>query len=90
MSLNLASGWRTADGVLGGLPLFHVNALLVTGIAPTYVGARVVWPGPLGYRSQDLYARFWKIVNHYGITVMSAVPTVYGALARVPVDADIS
>jgi fatty-acyl-CoA synthase len=86
----LASGWRAGDGVLGGLPLFHVNALLVTGIAPTYVGARVVWPGPLGYRNQDLYARFWTIVERYRITGMSAVPTVYGALAQVPVDADIS
>jgi fatty-acyl-CoA synthase len=86
----LASGWRAGDGVLGGLPLFHVNALLVTGIAPTFVGARVVWPGPLGYRDQNLYARFWKIVERYRITAMSAVPTVYGALTRVPVDADIS
>jgi fatty-acyl-CoA synthase len=86
----VASGWRAGDGLLGGLPLFHVNALLVTGIAPTFVGARAVWPGPLGYRSQDLYARFWQIVEHYRITSMSAVPTVYGALTRVPVDADIS
>ena len=86
----LASGWAAGDGVLGGLPLFHVNALLVTGIAPTFAGARVVWPGPLGYRNPDLYARFWKIVEHYQITAMSAVPTVYGALSRVPVDADIS
>ena len=86
----LASGWRAGDGVLAGLPLFHVNALLVTGIAPAYVGARVVWPGPLGYRNQALYGRFWQIVEHYRITAMSAVPTVYGALARVPVDADIS
>jgi fatty-acyl-CoA synthase len=86
----LAAGWAAGDGVLGGLPLFHVNALLVTGIAPTFAGARVIWPGPLGYRNPDLYARFWKIVEHYRITAMSAVPTVYGALAQVPVDADIS
>jgi fatty-acyl-CoA synthase len=86
----VATAWRAGDAVLGGLPLFHVNALLVTGIAPTFAGARVVWPGPLGYRSQDLYARFWRIVENYRITSMSAVPTVYGALTRVPVDADIS
>ena len=36
-------------------------------------------PGPLGYRDPDLYARFWKIVEHYRIAAMSAVPTVYGA-----------
>ncbi|HVN11103.1 MAG TPA: acyl-CoA synthetase [Kineosporiaceae bacterium] len=85
-----ASGWGLDDVVLGGLPLFHVNALLVTGIAPAFVGARVVWPGPLGYRNPDLYTRFWKIIEHHGVTAMSAVPTVYGALSKVPIDADIS
>jgi fatty-acyl-CoA synthase len=76
--------------MLGGLPLFHVNALIVTGIAPLFSGARVVWPGPAGYRDKALYARFWTIVEHYRIVAMSAVPTVYGTLAQVPVDADIS
>jgi fatty-acyl-CoA synthase len=78
------------EGVLAGLPLFHVNALVVTGIAPMFSGARVVWPGPAGYRDPALYARFWTIVEHYQITAMSAVPTVYATLAQVPVDADIS
>ena len=78
------------EGMLGGLPLFHVNALIVTGIAPMFSGARVVWPGPAGYRDTALYARFWTIIEHYRIAAMSAVPTVYGTLAQVPVDADIS
>ena len=78
------------EGVLAGLPLFHVNALVVTGIAPMFSGTRVVWPGPSGYRNPALYARFWKIIEHYQITAMSAVPTVYATLAQVPVDADIS
>ena len=84
------SGLAPGEGVLGGLPLFHVNALIVTGIAPMFSGARVVWPGPAGYRDPALYARFWKIVEHYRIAAMSAVPTVYSALTQVPVDADIS
>jgi fatty-acyl-CoA synthase len=84
------TGLAAGEGMLGGLPLFHVNALIVTGIAPMFSGARVVWPGPAGYRDKALYARFWTIVEHYRITAMSAVPTVYGALAHVPVDADIS
>jgi fatty-acyl-CoA synthase len=84
------SGLAPGDGVLAGLPLFHVNALIVTGIAPLFSGARVVWPGPAGYRDPALYARFWKIVERYRIAAMSAVPTVYGALTQVPVDADIS
>ncbi len=86
----LCSGLAPGETMLGGLPLFHVNALIVTGIAPMFGGARVVWPGPAGYRDKALYARFWKIIEHYRIAAMSAVPTVYGTLAQVPVDADIS
>jgi fatty-acyl-CoA synthase len=85
-----ATGLAPGEAALGGLPLFHVNALLVTGIAPMFSGARVVWPGPAGYRDPALYAHFWKIVQHYRIAAMSAVPTVYARLAEVPVDADIS
>ena len=51
------------EAALGGLPLFHVNALIVTGIAPMFAGLRVVWPGPAGYRDRALYAEFWKIVR---------------------------
>ena len=85
----VCSGLAAGEGMLGGLPLFHVNALIVTGIAPMFSGARVVWPGPAGYRDKGLYARFWTIVEHYQIAAMSAVPTVYATLAQVPVDADI-
>ena len=84
------SGLAPGEAMLGGLPLFHVNALIVTGIAPMFSGARVVWPGPAGYRDKALYTRFWQIIEHYQIAAMSAVPTVYGTLAQVPVDADIS
>ena len=86
----VCSGLAPGEGVLGGLPLFHVNALIVTGIAPMFNGTRVVWPGPAGYRDKALYTRFWQIIEHYQIAAMSAVPTVYGTLAQVPVDADIS
>ena len=86
----LCSGLAAGEAMLGGLPLFHVNALIVTGIAPMFSGARVVWPGPAGYRGNALYTRFWTIVEHYQIAAMSAVPTVYGTLAQIPVDADIS
>jgi len=79
------------DSVLfAGLPLFHVNALVVTLLAPLLRGQQAVWAGPLGYRDTALYANFWKVVQHYGISAMSAVPTVYAVLAQCPVDADIS
>jgi fatty-acyl-CoA synthase len=76
--------------VFAGLPLFHVNALVVTLLAPLLRGQQAVWAGPLGYRDPALYANFWKILQHFGINAMSAVPTVYSVLAQCPVDADIS
>lgn len=76
--------------VLAGLPLFHVNAFIVTVLAPLLRGQRAVWLGPLGYREPGLFGVFWKIVEHYGVATMSAVPTVYSALSGCQVDADIS
>ncbi|MEJ2852453.1 MULTISPECIES: acyl-CoA synthetase [unclassified Saccharothrix] len=78
------------SAVFAGLPLFHVNALVVTLLAPLFKGQRAVWAGPLGYREPALYGQFWQIVAHYRITAMSAVPTVYAVLAQCPVDADIT
>ncbi|GAB3053262.1 acyl-CoA synthetase [Intrasporangium mesophilum] len=76
--------------VFAALPLFHVNALLVTVLGPLFRGLHVVWAGPQGYRDQALFSHFWKVVERYGVTTMSAVPTVYAVLAGCPVDADIS
>ena len=78
------------SAVFAALPLFHVNALVVTLLAPLFKGQQVVWAGPLGYREPALFGEFWKIVEHYRIAAMSAVPTVYAVLAQQPVDADIS
>jgi fatty-acyl-CoA synthase len=86
----LAPPVREGRVVFAGLPLFHVNALHVTLLAPLFRGLRGVWAGPLGYRDQGLYPRFWRLVERYGVTTMSGVPTVYSVLASCPVDADIS
>jgi fatty-acyl-CoA synthase len=75
---------------LAGLPLFHVNAVHVTGLAPFLHGRPVVNLGPRGYRDRTLMADFWRIVEHYRVTGFSAVPTVYATLPPVPDDVDIS
>jgi fatty-acyl-CoA synthase len=76
--------------VFAALPLFHVNALVVTLLTPLFRGQTSVWAGPLGYRDLELYGVFWQVVAHHRISTMSAVPTVYAVLAQCPVDADIS
>ena len=85
-----AIGVLDAESVaFGALPLFHVNALVVTLLAPLFKGQRGVWAGPLGYRDATLFANFWKVVERYRISFMSGVPTIYAVLADRRVDADI-
>jgi fatty-acyl-CoA synthase len=92
MAWSLAANRTPGDDLstLAGLPLFHVNAVLVTGLMPLFLGQHVVWTGPLGYRDPALFAAFWRIVERYRVENFSAVPTVYAVLAKIPVNADIS
>lgn len=77
--------------VLCGLPLFHSNAILVTGLLVFMSGGNVVLSTPQGYRGDGVFPNFWKIVDHYKIVTFSGVPTVYSALLDVPRDGlDIS
>ena len=57
------AGFTPESTVFAALPLFHVNALVVTLLMPLFKGQQVVWAGPLGYRDPALYARFWKMVR---------------------------
>ncbi len=68
-----------------GLPLFHVNGQLVTGLAPWSKGAHVVIATPQGYRGEGVIANFWTLVEHFRITMFSGVPTVYSALLQTPI-----
>ncbi|CAD6537548.1 2-succinylbenzoate--CoA ligase [Paraburkholderia kirstenboschensis] len=74
-----------------GLPLFHVNAVTVTGLLAFSRGAHVVLGTPQGYRGEGVVNRFWEIVEHYRINFFSGVPTLYGSLLDIPVgEHDIS
>jgi len=74
-----------------GLPLYHVNAVVVTGMIPWMYGATVLLATPMGYRDKTLFPNFWKIVEHYKVTFFSGVPTVYAGLLHVPIgDSDVS
>ncbi|MDB5982615.1 MAG: AMP-binding protein [Pseudomonas sp.] len=65
-----------------GLPLFHVNGQLVTGLMPWTQGDHVILGTPQGYRGEGVIARFWEMVEHFGINFFSGVPTVYAALLQ--------
>ncbi|WP_310235178.1 acyl-CoA synthetase [Rhizobium miluonense] len=81
----LVDAFDVGKAIFCGLPLFHVNGQLVTGLAPWSGGAHVVLGTPQGYRGEGVIQNFWKIAEHYRISAFSGVPTVYSALLRVPV-----
>ena len=69
-----------------GLPLFHVNAAMVTGLVPFSYGAHVILGTPQGYRGNNVIKRFWEIVERHRVNFFSGVPTLYSALLDIPID----
>lgn len=82
--MGLNADYDGEDVLLCGLPLFHVNGVMVTGLAPFMRGAQVLLAGPQGYRNPTLIQDFWKLVERYRVTSFSGVPTIYAALLQVP------
>jgi fatty-acyl-CoA synthase len=82
---------QSPGAALCGLPLFHVNAQLVTGLQAWMRGDHVVLATPEGYRGRNVIAKFWEIVAHYRVTTFSGVPTIFSALMNAPIaGADVS
>ena len=83
-------GWVTEsfyepDNVLlSGLPLFHVNGALVTGLAAFHCGFEVVMLTPGGYRTPGVVDHLWTFVRRFSATAFSAVPTILAALINRP------
>lgn len=71
------------DVGLVGLPLFHVNAAIGSGLMPFSHGLPIVLAGPGGFRTEKVVDSFFKIIEHEKITFFSAVPTALGALLNV-------
>jgi fatty-acyl-CoA synthase len=89
-ALGCSGGYMDNSVMLSGLPLFHVNAVHVTGLAPFMHGRPIVSLGPRGYRDKQLMADFWHIISHFRISSFSGVPTLYASLPPVPEGVDIS
>ncbi len=91
----VAMAWQLANTMdidsdtvaLCGLPLFHVNAVFVTGLTPWLVGAEVVLASPQGYRDPTIFREFWALVEKYRVSYFSAVPTILSDLLEVDSDA---
>ena len=74
--------WTELDVMHCGLPLFHVNAPLISGLAPFTVGGEVLLTSPQGFRSEAVIMNFWQLIERYKISFFMAVPAVYLALSK--------
>ena len=74
------------DLALCVLPLFHINGLVITLLAPLLSGGRVLMPGRFSAE------HFWGWVRDYRATWFSAVPTILSLLLShgKPAAADIA
>ena len=61
----IKSEQQQAKNVFCGLPLFHVNGQLVTGLMTWLRGDHVILGTPQGYRGVNVVKHFWQIVEHY-------------------------
>lgn len=83
-SMNLVTRFGIGDVTLCGLPLFHVNGVIVTGLAAFIGGAEVLLATPQGYRNSTLISNFWKVIERHKVSFFSGVPTIYAGLLQVP------
>ncbi|MBT2322058.1 acyl-CoA synthetase [Variovorax paradoxus] len=84
-------GLKSTDVTINGYPLFHVAGVLPASLSALSAGVEVIIPTTALLRNKQVLANYWRLVEKYRPTSLSAVPTVLAALANVPLDgADIS
>ncbi|HRP77186.1 MAG TPA: AMP-binding protein, partial [Rhodocyclaceae bacterium] len=66
------------DRVMASLPLYHINAQIVTAVAPLIHGGSIVMPHRFSVSS------FWASVARYGCTWINLVPTMISYLLNAP------
>ncbi|MBB2916218.1 acyl--CoA ligase [Cupriavidus alkaliphilus] len=66
------------DRVLATLPLYHINGLVVTAIAPLVHGGSVVMP------MRFSASAFWHDIARHGCTWLNVVPTIIAYLLNDP------
>jgi len=84
-------GLGPEDISINGYPLFHVAGVLPASLTSLSAGVEMIIPTTTLLRNRQVMANYWRLVEKYRPTSLSAVPTVLAALANVPLaGADIS
>ncbi|MFD2166963.1 AMP-binding protein [Thalassotalea euphylliae] len=80
--VNLVLPTEQGDTMLVGLPIFHVNAANATGLGSITKGATILMTGPAGFRSAEVVPNLLTLLNHFNVSIMMAVPTVYASIVE--------
>lgn len=79
------------DIALNGLPIFHVAGALVNSLGGLASGLNMLLPTLSGFRNPEVIKQHWQLVEHFGITISSGIPTSVAAMVEVPLNGhDIS
>ena len=83
-TLQLALKAVPGEIIIHDTPMFHVGGLTGRCLPPLASGASILIPSVLGARDKRYIANYWKFVEKYRITRLSAVPTTLAVLAKSP------
>jgi fatty-acyl-CoA synthase len=83
-TVQLAQQLVFGEVIMHDTPMFHVGGLIGRCLPPLASGASVLIPTVTGARDKRYIANYWKFVERYRVTRLSAVPTTLAVLAKTP------
>lgn len=75
-------GYNEDDTVINGFPFFHVGGTMTVGLSVIAAGGHIVVPSPYGMRAPATVENYWRLVEHFGMTVVGGVPTSIAAVTK--------
>ncbi len=75
-------GYDENDVVINGFPFFHVGGTMTVGLSVLAAGGHIIVPSPYGMRSPVAIQNYWKLVDHFKVTVVGGVPTSIGSITN--------
>lgn len=75
-------GYNERDTVINGFPFFHVGGTMTVGLSVLAAGGHILVPSPWGLRPPAVIEAYWRLVEHFGVTVVGGVPTSIAALTN--------
>ncbi len=73
-------GYDEGEIVINGFPFFHVGGTMTVGLSVMAAGGHVIVPSPYALRPPSVIENYWRLVEHFRVTMVNGVPTSIAAL----------